>query len=247
MSFLSVGPKPLRSSSFRMSVDDVDLDSSARSTDPLFVASLVAGLSPGDDAGRFVDGELLSVAKSLGVGCWFRIESKGFDSSCESLGAWPLRSACDWRGIGRFCVDGIVPGCDAGSDRSGPLEPANPGCAEPGGFAPDGAFVRGVTLLELEGCLFAFERSVFINCSDNSLAWRISSGLESALEISSGGIASRLSAVRPSGRLPPYCFMASLSDWTSASESRDGIASLEERLFRTKSRRLDKSLAWLSG
>ena len=141
-------------------MEDVGLDSSARSADPLLVASLVVGSFPGDDAGRFGDGELLSVAKSLGVGCWFCFESKGFDSSFESLGAWPLRSACDWRGIGRFCVDGIVPGRDAGSDRSGPLEPADRGCAEPGGFAPDGAFVRGVTLLELEGCLFALERSL---------------------------------------------------------------------------------------
>lgn len=145
-------------------MDGVDLDSSARSAAPLLDVSLFAASFPGDDEGRFVDWELVSVAKSLALGCWFRIESKGFDSSCGSLGDWPLRSACDWRGLGRFCVDGIVLGREAGSERSGPLDPADPdpadpGCAEPGGFAPDGVFARGVALLELEGCLFEFERS----------------------------------------------------------------------------------------
>ena len=101
-------------------MDDVGVDSSARSADPLLVASLLAESVEGDDEGRFVDGELVSVAKSLAVGCWFRIDSKGFGSSCERLDDWLLRSNCGWCGIGRFCVDGIVPGREAGSDRSGP-------------------------------------------------------------------------------------------------------------------------------
>ena len=132
-------------------MDEVGLDSSDRSAAPLLVAPLSAESFPGDDADRFVDWELLLAAKSLFAGCWFRFKSKAFGWSCRVLDDWPLRSACGGRGIGRFCVDGIVPGREACSDRSEPLEPADPGCAEPSGFAPDGVFVRGVSVLELEG------------------------------------------------------------------------------------------------
>ena len=112
-------------------------------------------------------------------------------------------------------------------------------------LAGDSLFVA-----ELSGLLWSpadFERSFLEYFSPNSLAWRISSGSDKALEIRSRGMASRLSAVSPSGRLSLNCLMASISDFTWESESRGASTFLVWLLFNRRSRSCDKNFTWPSG
>lgn len=171
----------------------------------------------------------------------FSIKSAKSPLEDGAFGSGPLL------GLAGCGCEGLFPEVDFSSDLGGRLGTGASFCSELLLFGIE--FNPPLPSLPLLELLFLSELGCFPfeNCSASSFALRIKSGLESALEIKSGGIASKLSDDNPSGKLPSNCFIASLSDWTSESDNRGELVSFDSSLLSIRPRNCDNSFACSSG